>query len=119
MVLHSFLLNIKKKQRKIFQPIDVIYKPTKNIEVEPLCYFSQDISKVYSSQHSKAKKGVSRAHKVHQCYYSNKFFISESRQTRHIKNCSGKPGIVYNFNNQSLISYQDNFHNKGDIPFVL
>ena len=26
--------------------------------------------------------------------------------------------MVYNFNNQNLISYQDNFHAKGDIPFV-
>ena len=34
-----------------------------------------------------------------------------------MKNCSGKPGVVYNFNNQCLISYQDNSHNKGDLPF--
>ena len=27
--------------------------------------------------------------------------------------------MVYNFNNQNLISYQDNFHAKGDIPFVI
>ena len=29
------------------------------------------------------------------------------------------PGVTYNFNNQNLISYQDNFHAKGDIPFVI
>ena len=34
-------------------------------------------------------------------------------------NCSGRPGVVYNFNNQNLISYQDNFHAKGDVPFVI
>ena len=27
--------------------------------------------------------------------------------------------MVYNFNNQNLISYQDNFHSKCDIPFVI
>ena len=27
--------------------------------------------------------------------------------------------MVYNFNNQNLISYQDNFHAKDDIPFVI
>ena len=36
-----------------------------------------------------------------------------------MENCSGKPGVVYNFNNQCLISYQDNFHAKGDVPFVV
>ena len=29
----------KKKQRKLFKPIDIIYKPTKRIEIEPLCFF--------------------------------------------------------------------------------
>ena len=41
------------------------------------------------------------------------------RQKRHMENCSGRPGVVYNFNNQNLISYQDNFHAKGDVPFVI
>ena len=63
-------------------------------------------------------KGMQRAHEVYQCYYCNKFFIRLKRQERHSKNCSGIPGIVYNFNNQNLISYQDNFNAKGDVPFV-
>ena len=29
-----------RKQRKNFKPIDIIYKPTKYIEIEPLCYYS-------------------------------------------------------------------------------
>ena len=33
--------------------------------------------------------------------------------------CSEKPGVVYNFNNQCLISYRDNFYTKGDVPFVV
>ena len=36
-----------------------------------------------------------------------------------MENCSGKPGVVYNFNNQCLISYRDNFHAKGDVSFVV
>ena len=112
-------IEYQKKQRKLFKPIDIIYKPTKHIEIEPLCYFTEDISKAYSSLHSKGKKGLSRAHKVYQCFYCNKFFIAETRQKRHMENCSGKPGVVYNFNNQCLITYQDNFHTKGDVPFVV
>ena len=112
-------IEYKKKQRKLFKPIDIIYKPTKDIEVKPLCYFSDDISKAYSSLHSKGKKSLSRAHKCYQCYYCNKFFISEIWQKRYINNCSGRPGVIYNFNNQNLVSYQDNFHAKGDVLFVV
>ena len=102
----------------MFKSIDVIYKPTKNIEIELLCYFSDDISKAYSSLHS-VGENMTRAHKCYQCYYCNKFFIQEMRQKRHMENCSGRPEVVYNFNNQNLISYQDNFHAKGDVPFLI
>ena len=103
----------------MFKPIVIIYKPTKHIEIEPLCYFSKDISEAYSSLHSEGKKGLSRAHKVYQCFYCNKCFVAEPRQKRHMENCSGKPGVVYNFNNQRLISYQNYFRTKGDVPFVV
>ena len=118
MVLHKFHLKIKKKQRKLFKSIDIIYKPTKRIEIEPLCFFSNDLSKAYSSLYSSGEK-VKRTHKCYQCYYCNKLFIQSYKQERHTKNCSGIPGVVYNFNNQNLISYQDNFNAKGDVPFVV
>ena len=108
----------EQKQRKLFKPINIIYKPTKSIKIEPLCFFSDDISKAFSSPYSKGKKGITRVHKCYQCYYCNKLFIQEIRQKRHNENCSGRPGVVYNFNNQNLISYQDDFHAKGDVPFV-
>ena len=34
-------------------------------------------------------------------------------------NCSERPGVVYNFNNQNLISYEDHFYGKGDVPLVI
>ena len=46
----------------MFKPIDFIYKTTKHIEIEPLCYFSEEISKAYSSLHSKGKKKVYQEH---------------------------------------------------------
>ena len=69
----------------MFKLIDIIYKPTKHIEIEPLCYFSDDTSNAYSSLHLKGKKGMSRAHKCYQCYYCNKCFILEIRRKRHGK----------------------------------
>ena len=111
-------MGFERKQRKLFKPIDIIYKPTKSIEIERLCYFSDDFSKAYSSLHLAGEK-MTRAHKCYQCYYCNKCFIQEMRRKRHMANCSGKPGVVYNFNNQNLISYQDNFHVKGHLAFVI
>ena len=97
-------IEFERKQRKLFKPIDIIYKPTKSIEIERLCHFSDDISKAYSSLHSVEEK-ITRAHKCYQCYYCNKFYIQEIRQKRHMVNCSGRPCVVYNFNNRNLISY--------------
>ena len=69
-------LKYKKKQEKLFKPIDIIYKPTKHIETEPLCFFSNDLSKAYSSSYSLGeKKRMQRTHNVYQCYYCNKFFL--------------------------------------------
>ena len=62
---------------------------------------------------------MSRAHKSYLCYYCNTFFISEIRQKRHINYCSGRPGVIYNFNNQNLVSFQGNFHVKGDVLLVV
>ena len=37
-----------RKESKNFKPIDIIYKPTKNPEKIPLCYFTPDIFKSIS-----------------------------------------------------------------------
>ena len=54
-------IEYQKKQRKLFKLIDIIYKPTKHIEIEPLCYFSDDISKAYSSLHLNGKKRTAKS----------------------------------------------------------
>ena len=48
-----------------------------------------------------------------------KVFYNRRQTKKHIKNCSGVPGAIYNFNTKSLISLQDNLNSKGDIPFVM
>ena len=37
-----------KKKKKKFKPIDIIYKPTKHPEIEPICYYSNNIAKAYT-----------------------------------------------------------------------
>ena len=46
----------EKKERKNFEPLDIIYKPTKHLEIEPLFYFTTDISFACSAYYSHASK---------------------------------------------------------------
>ena len=36
-----------------------------------------------------------------------------------IESCSSVPGVVCNFNNQNVVTFEDNFKFKGDLPFAL
>ena len=116
----SVSVEFARKERKNFKPIDIIYKPTKNPEFSPLCYFTEDISKAYSCcEFLQCKDKTKRAYSCYECFYCRKFFLKKDRHKRHIENCAGVPGVIYNFNTKSLISFEDNFHAKGDLPFVL
>ena len=56
---------------------------------------------------------------VYKCYYCRKFFARADKHKRHIENCSGIPGTVYNFNNQNLVTFEENLKYKGDLPMVI
>ena len=63
---------------------------------------------------------MKKANKVQACHYCNHFFAHNQKKfEKHLKHCSGKPGVIYNFTNQSLVSYKDNFRAKGDLPFCV
>ena len=47
------------------------------------------------------------------------FFSRADKQKRHIESYSGVPGIIYNFNNKNLITFEDNFKSKVDITMVM
>ena len=47
------------------------------------------------------------------------FLARADKQKRHIENCSGVPGMIYNFNNRNLINFEDNFKSKGDMPIAM
>ena len=72
-------LEFNRKQKRKFKPNDIIYKPTKNPEVEPLCYFSKDIPKAYSNFYS-IKDKRKRDYNCYECYYCRNLFLSPGRQ---------------------------------------
>ena len=86
-----------------------------------LCYSTTDISKAYGSFCSQGEKDKKKI--VHgfgyECYYCAKLFARPDKHKRHIEICAGIPGIVYNFNNQNLITFGENLKYKGDLPMVV
>ena len=62
-------------------------------------------------------RGLNVTNRPYECYYCNKYFARKNKFESHIKNCSAKPGVVYNFNIQNIVSYEDNLKYVGDLPF--
>ena len=109
-------IEYEKKEIKNFQPLDIIYKLTKDLQTQPLCCFTTDISLAYSAYYLGASK-TKTATKIQLCHYRNHFFaLNQNKFERYLKHCSG---VIYNFTNQSLVSYKDNFKAKGDLPFCV
>ena len=117
MDIKQSLLNLQERKQKNLNQLKKFLNQLKIQKKSPLCYFTKYISKAYHNLHSVGNK-TKHGH-AYECYYCRKFFTREDRQKKHIKNCSGIPGVIYNFNTKSLISFQDNLNSKGDIPFVM
>ena len=105
-----------RRQRTKFSPIDIIYKPVKKWDDIIDCYFSIDLASTYRSEWSTGKS--LRHARAYQFYYCSSYYIQKARYQKHIEKCSGIPGIVYNFTNQNLVSFEVNIGNKGDLPLV-
>ena len=110
--------SFSKRERREFEPVDTIYIPTKNVQILPLCYYTTNISNAYTALYSEGLK-TRRAYTIYECYYCNKFFRQKNKKDHHLKICSGKPGVVYNFCSQTLTSFEDNYSAIGDVPFSI
>ena len=55
-----------KRQRRTFEPVDVIYFPTKNAEVLPDCYFTTNIASAFTALYDNGKKKMSE-----QCLFTS------------------------------------------------
>ena len=83
------------------------------------CYYSTNIASAFTARYDEGKKKNRRAMLVYECYYCNKFFRSKPKRENHLKICSGKPGVVYNFCSRTITSFEDNYKLKGDVPFAI
>ena len=110
-------VQFSRKNRRHFRAINVFYKPVKHPKL-PISCFTSNISKDYRAVVSQKGK-IARAGHAFECFYCFKYFLRQDKWKKHINICSGIPGIVYNFNTQNLVSYEDNLKYKGDIPITI
>ena len=105
---------IKDEEKKVHQPIDIVYVPIKNSNEIINCYFTDNLHLAYRSYCTR-KKGDETIEKLpaRQCYYCDKYFTNLSKFNTHAK-CSDIAGIVYTFEHKNIISFQDNFKHLGD-----
>ena len=85
-------------------------------------FFTDDLHLAYRFYYCKKKN---ESYKVtypitRQCYYRDKYFIwHKSRFYDDVKTCSDIAGIVYKFENQKIILFQNNFKYMRDLPFTV
>ena len=106
---------LENKIKRDLRPIDIIYEPVRNQNDVIKCYFSTDIKLAYRGRAPKKNKMVNNV--PHECYYCASFFASKQLFETHLKCCSGKAGIVYNFNIQNIVTFEENLKYMGDLPF--
>ena len=86
-----------------YQPIDIVYIP--------------DLQNVQGNL-SIDKKGTVEHTNVYECYGCSQFFGCKRRIDDYLKICSKMPGVIYRFENQSLMTYEDNQKFLGDLSFA-
>ena len=84
------------------------------------CFFSTNIRFAYRGTHSDVRSVNNLGHsKLYECYYCNHFFAKKGKFHKHFRSCSSKPGVVYDFNIQNVVTFEDNLSYKGDIPYCV
>ena len=99
-----------------FSPIDIVYKPVKNQNEIINCYFTDKIYLAFRTTYSEGEK--IKHTNAFRCYYCTKFFSRRERFEKHLTCCNGKPGYVYNFDTQNILTFEENLKLKHDIPLT-
>ena len=105
--------------RQNFLPIDIIYKPVKKQNEIINCFFTDKIHLAYRTSYNNDQKLQLLKHSTaFRCHYCPKYFCRTERFEKHLESCNGKPGFVYNFDTQNLLTFGENLKLKHDIPLT-
>ena len=109
----------EKKNWKTLRPVDIIYKPVKQSDELINCYFSSRLNFGFQGQYTE-RNNVNKIKfcTSFQCYYCSNYYSRKGKYDRHIENCAGHPGIIFNFITHNVITFEDDLKYKGDIPLV-
>ena len=116
MLFTLFNWNLQKKLTQKFIPINIIYKPVRKCSEIINCYFSSKLNLVFRSTFSGNSK--IRHSTAFQCYYCSNWYSRKDKFDLHLNCCVGKPGYVYSFNTQSLVTFEENLKFNSDIPLT-
>ena len=58
--------SFSKRERQEFEPVDIIYIPTKTVQILPLCYYTTNISNAYTALYSEGLK-IRRSYTIYEC----------------------------------------------------
>ena len=61
---------------------------------------------------------VLKSNNVQRCYFCSNYYRRKDKFDRRFENCTDRPGYVYSFNTQSLLTFEENLKYKADIPLV-
>ena len=107
-------IDFDKEIQKDFTPIDIVYTPVKSENETIKCFFTKKIHLAFRTSYTTGEKIKHTS--AFRCYYCTSFFVRKERFEKHLKNCTGKPGYVYNFDTQNILTFEENLKNKHDIP---
>ena len=97
----------------------MFYAPVKKGDQLVNCFLSEKLNLAFRVSCSEGQKSGKVKHStVWQCYFCSNHYARKDRYDRHIENCAGHLGYVYNLNTQSLFMFEENLKYKGDIPLV-
>ena len=112
-------LEFDNKVRQNFTPVDIIYKPVKRENEILNCFFTEKLHLAYRTSYNETKIWKTLKHTcAFQCYYCSKFWTQKGKLDVHMKNCTGKPGFIYNFQRRNLLTFEENLKFKRDVPLT-
>ena len=109
-------IRLKKEQKSELIPVNILYIPIKKEDDVIKCYFTDGLKNAYRALYFKSSQ-LRTANTLYECYYCNEFWIVKSRYEKHIRKCGKKPGVVYDFDLKNIVTFEENFKYRGDVPF--
>ena len=111
-------INLTKNQKQDLIPINIVYKPVKKQDEVINCFFTDDL-KTHIEEFIIIHKGFVRLIHYMNAIIAMVFFIIKSKFEKHIRICGKKTGVLYDFNLQNVVTFEDNLKYRGDIPFCV